>query len=93
MPAVRKKTFKNMEVHSFLGLLSRSRFDLLKDVKKAEFKICFGERNLNEEQRSTILQTNKFPRQTQIHRYAEFSQNIDWIMMLIIYLKMRNPGL
>ena len=41
---------------------------------------------------SIILQTKKFPRQLLIHRYLEFSQNVDWNMMAIISLKRRNPG-
>ena len=33
-----------------------------------------------------------FLRQLLIHRYFEFSSNVDWKMMVIISLKMRNPG-
>ena len=47
---------------------------------------------MNEEQRSITLQTKNFPRQLLIHRYVEFSQNVDLNMMSIISLKMRNPG-
>ena len=41
---------------------------------------------------SLILQTKNFPRRLLIHRYGEFSQNVDWKMMAIISRKMRNPG-
>ena len=37
-------------------------------------------------------QTKNFPRRLLILRYVEFSQNVDWKMMVIISLKMRNPG-
>ena len=32
------------------------------------------------------------PDDNRIHRYVEFSQNVDWKMMAIVSLKMRNPG-
>ena len=48
---------------------------------------------MNEEQKSIILHTKNFPRRLLIHRYVEFSQNVDWKVMAIISLKMRNPGL
>ena len=38
------------------------------------------------------LQTKNFPRQLLVHRYVEFSQNVDWNTMAIISLKVRNPG-
>ena len=41
---------------------------------------------------SIILQTKKFPIRLLIHRYVEFSQNVDLKMMPIISLKMRNHG-
>ena len=47
---------------------------------------------MNEEQRSVILQTKNFPRKLLIYHYVKFSQNVDWNMMSIISLKMRNPG-
>ena len=47
---------------------------------------------MNEEQKSIILKTKNFPMRFLIHRYVEFSQNIDWKVMAIISLKMRNPG-
>ena len=37
-------------------------------VKIADFQICFGARNLNEEQRSIILQSQHFQKRLQIHR-------------------------
>ena len=48
---------------------------------------------MNEEQRSINLQTRNFPTQPLIHRYVDFSQNVDWNIMSIIPLKMRNHGL
>ena len=47
---------------------------------------------MNEEQKSIILQTKNFRRQMLIQRYVEFSQDVDWNMLSIISLKMRNPG-
>ena len=41
---------------------------------------------------SVTLQTKNFPRKLLIHRYVEFSQNVDWRMIMIISFKMRNPG-
>ena len=41
---------------------------------------------------SIILQTKNFTRRLLIHRYVEFSQNVDWKMMVIISVKMRNSG-
>ena len=39
-----------------------------------------------------MLQIRIFPRQLQIHCYGEFSQNVEWKMMVIISLKLRKPG-
>ena len=39
-----------------------------------------------------MLQTKNFPTRLLMHRYVEFSQNVNWKMMAIISLKMRNPG-
>ena len=64
---------------------------LLKMWNKAEFQIFFGARDLNEQQRSN----KKSPKTTlllAIHRYVEFSQNVDWKTMAIILLKMKIPG-
>ena len=47
---------------------------------------------MNEELKLIILQTKNFSGRLLIHRYVEFSQNVDWIVMAIISLKMRNPG-
>ena len=41
-------------------------------------QICFGARNLNEEQRTITLQTKNFLRRLQIHGYLELSQNFGW---------------
>ena len=41
---------------------------------------------------SIILQTKNSPNRLLINRYVEFSQNVDWKMMAIISVKMRNPG-
>ena len=41
---------------------------------------------------SIILQTKSFPRRLLSHRFVEFSQNVDWKMMVIISLKVRNLG-
>ena len=38
------------------------------------------------------MQAKNLPRQLLIHRYVEFSQNVDWNMTSIISLKMKNPG-
>ena len=51
MPTVRKNISKNMEIHSFLGLLPLFPVDVLEEVTKTEFKICFVARDLNEELR------------------------------------------
>ena len=59
----------------------------------ADFQICFGARNLNEERRSIILQRKHFPTRLQIHSCVEFSQNVDQRMLAIISLKVRNPGI
>ena len=80
-----------MEIHLFLGPFPRFQAQFFESVKKAEFQLSFGALNLNEEQKSIILQAKNFPRRLQIHRYAEFSHNVDWNMMAIISLKMRNP--
>ena len=37
------------------------------------------------------MQTRNLPRRLLIHRYVEFSQNVDWKMIVITSLKMRNP--
>ena len=92
MPTVRKKQFQKYGNSFISGTIPSLSSPFLEKCEKAEFQICFGERNLNEEQRSIILQAKNFPRQSQIHRYVEFSQNVDWKMMAIISLKMRNPG-
>ena len=34
----------------------------------------------------------KIPRRLLIHRNVEISQNVDWTMMAIMSLKIRNPG-
>ena len=81
-----------MEIHSFLEPLPHFPVHFLESLKKSEFQLCFGTWNLNEEQRSIILQTKNFPRRPLIHRYVEFSQNVDWKMMAIFSLKMRNSG-
>ena len=47
---------------------------------------------MNEEHWANILQTKHFPRRLLILRNVEISQNVDWKMMAIISLKMRNPG-
>ena len=52
--------FKVMEFHSFSRLFLCFLVDGFEDVTKVEFKICFGVRSLNEEQRSIILQTKVF---------------------------------
>ena len=93
MRAVRKKSFKNMEIYSFLGPFPPFSVQFMESMKKFEFQICFGACNLNEKQRPIILQTKSLPRRLLIHRYVEFSQSVDWKMMAIISLKMRNPGL
>ena len=49
MPTVRKNSFKNMEIHSFFDPIPYFAVDVMEDVTKAEFLICFGARNLNEE--------------------------------------------
>ena len=54
MPTVRKDSFKDMEIHPFLGLFGRLPVDILESVKNAERQIYFGGRNLNEEHRSII---------------------------------------
>ena len=68
-----KNSHQNMEVHSFLGLFLHFPVDNLEDVKRTEFQIYFGARNLNEEQMPMILQTKYFLGRLQIHYYAEFS--------------------
>ena len=46
---------------------------------------------MNEEQRSIILQTKNVLRRLLImQRYLEFSENVDWKMLVIILLEMRN---
>ena len=45
---------------------------------------------MNEEQRLIMLRTKIFPRRLQIHRYVEFSLKVDWKMMVIVSLKLRN---
>ena len=92
MRTVRTNSFKNMEIYSFLGSFPRFPVHFLESVTKPEFKLCFGARNLNEEFRSLILQTKNFPRRLPLHRYVEFSQNVNWKMMVIISLKMGNLG-
>ena len=81
-----------MEIHLFLGEFPRSQFNVLQDEQKDEFQICCGERNLNEKQRSVILERKTFPIQTQINRYVEVLQNAKWKMTAIISLKVRNLG-
>ena len=81
-----------MEIHSFLAPLPRFPVHILESVTKPEFKLCFGAWNLNEEFRSLFLQITDFPRRLLMHRYVEFSQNVNWKMMVIISPEMRNPG-
>ena len=87
-----ENSFKNMEIHSFRGPFLRFPVHFVESAKKAEFQTSFGASTLNEEQRSITLQTKNFPTRLLIHRYVEFSQNVDWKMMAIISLKLRNPG-
>ena len=47
---------------------------------------------MNEEQKPMILQTKKVPKRLLTHRNVMISQNVDWEIMAIISLKMRNPG-
>ena len=75
---LKKNCFKNIEIDSFLRPFPRFPVNFLESVKKSEFQISFGASNLNEEQRSIILQTKYFPRRLLIHRYVEFSQNVGW---------------
>ena len=87
-----KKQFRkyvNSSISWTIPLLSSPFF---RKHEKAEFQFSFGALNLNEDQRSIILQAKRFPRQLQIPRYADLSQNFDWKMMVIISLKMRNPA-
>ena len=77
--------FKNMEIHSFLGPFPRFPVHFLENVKNAEFQLCFGASNLNEEQKN-------FPRCLLIHRHVELSQNVNWKAMTTISLTIRNPG-
>ena len=92
MRPVRKKSIKIMKIHSFLEPFCRLLVHFLESMKKAEFQIFLGASNLNEEHKSIILQTKIFSRRLLIHRYVEFSQDVDWKMIAIISLKMRNPG-
>ena len=48
---------------------------------------------MNEEFKSLILQAKNVPSRLLMHRYVEFSLNVNWQMMVIISFKMRNPGL
>ena len=61
MLAVRKSIFKNMEIHSVLGLFPPFPGDVLEGVRKDRFKICFAARNLNVGQKSITLQAKFFP--------------------------------
>ena len=93
MPTVRKNSFKNaLQFVHFSDDFHRFPVDVMEDMAKAEFRICFGVQNLNEEQRSIILHTNNSSRRIRFHRYIEPSQNVDWKIMAIISLQMRNPG-
>ena len=92
MRTVRKDSFKDIEIYSFLGPFPRFPVHFLESVTKPEFKLCFGAWNLNEEFRSLILQTKIFSRRLLMHRYVEFSQNVIWKMIEIILLKMGNLG-
>ena len=78
--------------HSFAFQSIFWKVNFLESLKKSEFQINSDAWSLNEEQWSIILQTKNFPRRLLIHRYVEFSQNVDWKMIVIISLKMRNPG-
>ena len=80
-----------MKIHSFLGLFPHFSVDVLEDMKKAEFLICFGARNLNEKQRSIISIQKNFPNEFKSVAMLS-SQNVDWKMMAIISVKMRHPG-
>ena len=91
MPTARNDSFKNMEFRLDLGQSPRFPVAVLEDVEKDEFQVCSRARNLNEEQRSIILQTKHFPTRLQIHCYVEFLPNVDWKIMAITALKMRNP--
>ena len=41
---------------------------------------------------SIILRTKNSPKRLHIHSYVEFSRSVDWKMMAIISLKMKNLG-
>ena len=74
MPTVRKKS-KYGKSFTFQAYFFVFSVVVLEDVKKAEFQISFGARDLYEVQGSIILQS-KFPKRLQIFDYAESSQNI-----------------
>ena len=100
MPTVRENSSKNKEFHIFLGLFPRFPVDDLEDETKTEFQICVVARNLNEEQRSNILQGKNFPTRLQIHGFATLSflkmlakkWRLGWKMVAMTSLKMRNLG-
>ena len=92
MTTIREHSFKNIEIHSLLELLPGCPVDVLEDVKRSEFQVCFVERNVNEEQGQSFCKQKISPRRLQIHRYIEFSHNVGWKMMAMISLKMRNLG-
>ena len=50
-----------MEIGSFRRKFPPFPVDVLEDVKKVEFQICFGAQNLDKEQMSVIL-GQKFPK-------------------------------
>ena len=86
MPAAQKNNFKNLQIHSFIGLFPCFPVNVLKDVTK------LNSRNFNEEQRLIIFKATNFPTRIHIHRYIELSQNVDWKTMAIMSLKLNNQG-
>ena len=58
-------------------------------VKRTEFQICFVACNLND---VIDFVNKKFLEKTSSPSQCRDSQNVDWKMMAIISLNMRNPG-
>ena len=87
-----EKSFKYIVKCSSCELLCPFPVHVGRCKKKNEFQSCFGAGNLNKEHISIILQTKDSPRQLQIRPCFEFSQDVDWKMMAIISLTVRNPG-
>ena len=60
-----------MEIHSFLELFHRFLVDVVEDVRKTEFQVCFEAEDLNEKRKSIVLHTKNFPGRLHIYRYEQ----------------------